>query len=102
MASSNSHYSFLGGNSNYDNDQMKENIIDKVLGKNYDTYIMFETKEYNSIKNKYAKDTSNWEMLWKSSSTQTNAKLSHNKKVIKSAIFSSRIGGIVGAIYVKK
>jgi hypothetical protein len=99
-----SHYSFLGGNSNFTDDEMRKNVVDKVLGKNYDAYIMFDDKspkgQYDAMKSKYASDSKNWEVIWRSKSYQGEASLSPDKKVIKASIFAK--GGIVGAIYVKK
>jgi hypothetical protein len=97
-----SHYAFLGGNSNFTDDEMRKNVVDKVLGTKYDAYIMFDGPkgEYDKMKAKYAGDADNWEEIWRSQSYQTYAKLSKNKKVVKAAVFAK--GGIVGAIYVKK
>jgi hypothetical protein len=99
-----SYYAFLGGNSNFTDDEMRKNVVDKVLGKNYDAYIMFDDNapkgEYDKMKAKYANDTSKWETIWRSSSYQGEAQLSPDKKVIKAKVFGK--GGIIGAIYVKK
>jgi len=99
-----SHYAFLGGNSNFTDEEMRKNVVDKVLGKRYDSYIMFDDKapkgQYDAMKSKYASDAENWEVIWTSKSYQGEAKLSPNKKVIKAAVFGK--GGIIGAIYVKK
>lgn len=97
-----SHYAFLGGNSNFSDDEMRKNVVDKFLGKRYDSYIMFDGPkgEYDKIKDKYAKNSDKWETIWRSSSYQTRASISPDKKVIKAEVFSK--GGIVGAIYVKK
>jgi hypothetical protein len=97
-----SHYSFLGGNSNLTDEEMRNKIIEPELGKNYDAYIMFAGPrgEYDKMLKKYANDTKKWKNLWRSSSMQTSADISPDGKVIKASIFSD--GGIVGAIYVKK
>jgi hypothetical protein len=83
---------------------MRKNVVDKVLGKNYDAYIMFDDNapkgEYDKMKAKYASDTSKWETIWRSNSYQSEALLSPDKKVIKAKVFGK--GGIIGAIYVKK
>lgn len=95
-----SYYSFLGGNSNFTDEEMRRNVVDKVLGKNYVTYIQFKDPEYNTMKTKYAKDVTNWKEIWRSQSYQSSASLSPNGKVIFALIFDN--GGIVGAFYVKK
>jgi hypothetical protein len=99
-----SHYAFLGGNSNFTDDEMRKNVVDKVLGKDYDAYIMFDDKapkgEYDKMIKKYASDTEKWEVIWRSQSYQGEARLSPDKKVIKAKVFGK--GGIIGAIYVKK
>ncbi len=101
---SESHFAFLGGNSNFTDDEMRKNVVDKVLGKDYDAYIMFDDKapkgEYDKMIKKYAPDTEKWEIIWRSQSYQGEAKLSPDKKVIKAKVFGS--GGIIGALYVKK
>ena len=101
---SESHYAFLGGNSNFTDEEMRKNVVDKVLGKNYDAYIMFDDSapkgEYDKMHSKYAKDVSKWEQIWRSASGQSEARLSPDKKVVKATIFGK--GGIIGAIYVKK
>jgi hypothetical protein len=56
--------------------------------------------QYDAMKAKYAKDTSNWEVLWRSQSYQSEAVLSPDKKVIKAKVFGK--GGIIGALYIKK
>ena len=85
-------------------DEMRKNVVDKVLGKNYDAYIMFDDSapkgEYDKMHSKYAKDVSKWEQIWRSASGQSEARLSPDKKVVKATIFGK--GGIIGAIYVKK
>jgi hypothetical protein len=97
-----SHYAFLGGNSNFTDGEMRKNIVEPTLGSNYDAYIMFEGPrgEYDKMKEKYASNTKSWKNLWRSSSAQSYADISPDGKVIKAAVFSN--GGIVGAIYVKK
>ena len=99
-----SHYAFLGGNSNFTDDEMRKNVVDKVLGKNYDAYIMFDDSapkgEYDKMKAKYASNTDKWEVIWRSQSYQGEALLSPDKKVIKAKVFGK--GGIIGAVYVKK
>ena len=99
-----SHYAFLGGNSNFTDDEMRKNVVDKVLGKNYDAYIMFDDSapkgEYDKMVAKYASDTSKWENIWRSQSYQSEAMLSPDKKIIKAKVFGK--GGIIGALYVKK
>lgn len=99
-----SHYAFLGGNSNFTDDEMQKNVVDKVLGKDYDAYIMFDDNapkgEYDKMKAKYADDSDKWETIWRSSSMQGEARLSPDKKVVKAKVFGK--GGIIGAIYVKK
>lgn len=103
-----SQYAFLGGRSKrrkwyFTDEEMRRNVVDRVLGKNYDAYIMFdETGEYEKIKNMYAKDADNWEVIWRSESNESNARLSPNKKVIDASIFDRGKGGIIGAIYIKK
>jgi len=97
-----SHYAFLGGNSNFTDDEMRKNVVEPVLGKKYDAYIMFDgpSGEYDKMKAKYAKNSDSWENIWRSDSYQSYASISPDKKVIKAAVFAK--GGIVGAIYVKK
>ena len=99
-----SYYAFLGGNSNFTDEEMRKNVVDKVLGKDYDAYIMFDDTapkgEYDKMKAKYASDTDKWEVIWRSYSWQSEARLSPDKKVIKAKVFGKR--GIIGAIYVKK
>ena len=97
-----SHYAFLGGNSNFTDEEMRKNVVDKILGKKYDSYIMFNEPKgvYDKMKSQYTSGSDNWEYIWRSTSNQSYALLSPDKKVIKAAIFSD--GGIVGAIYVKK
>jgi len=56
--------------------------------------------EYDRMKAKYAANSDRWENIWRSSSYQSYASLSPDKKVIKAAVFGK--GGIIGAIYVKK
>lgn len=101
---SESYYSFLGGNSNFTDDEMRKNVVDKVLGKDYDAYIDFDETapkgEYDKMKEKYASDTKKWETIWRSASYQGEALLSPDKKIIKAKVFAR--GGIIGAIYVKK
>jgi uncharacterized protein YxeA len=99
-----SHYAFLGGNSNFTDDEMRKNVVEPVLGKKYDAYIMFDDSapkgEYDKMKAKYAKNSDSWENIWRSDSYQSYASISQDIKVIKAAVFAK--GGIVGAIYVKK
>lgn len=97
-----SHYAFLGGNSNFTDKEMRKNIVEPKLGTKYDAYIMFDGPkgEYDKMKAKYASDSDSWENLWKSSSNQSYADISPDGKVIKASVFAN--GGIVGAIYVKK
>lgn len=99
-----SHYAFLGGNSNFTDDEMRKNVVDRVLGKNYDAYIMFDDNapkgEYDKMKAKYASGADKWEVIWRSQSYQGVARLSPDKKVISASVFGR--GGIIGAIYVKK
>ena len=97
-----SHYAFLGGNSNFTDKEMRKNIVEQKLGTKYDAYIMFDGPkgEYDKMKAKYASNSDSWENLWKSSSNQSYADISPDGKVIKASVFAN--GGIVGAIYVKK
>lgn len=96
-----SYYGSLGGNTNFNDKEMRKNVVDKVLGKNYDAYIMFDgTGKYQKMKNEYAKGSDRWEEIWRSQSYQTNARLSPDKKVIHASIYDN--GSIIGAIYIKK
>ena len=96
-----SHYAFLGGNSNFTDDEMRKNIVEPTLGTKYDAYIMFDGPkgEYDKMKAKYASNSDSWKNLWKSSSNQSYADISPDGKVIKATVFAK--GGIVGAIYIK-
>lgn len=99
-----SHYAFLGGNSNFTDAEMRKNVVEAVFGKRYDAYIMFDDDapkgQWDKITAKYATDSSKWELIWRSSSYQGEARLSPDKRVIKAKVFGK--GGIIGAIYVKK
>ena len=99
-----SHYAFLGGNTNFTDAEMRTNVVDKVLGKDYNAFIMFDDSapkgQYDKMKAKYADDSDKWEVIWRSSSYQGEARLSPNKKVIKAKVFGK--GGIIGALYIKK
>jgi hypothetical protein len=96
-----SHYAFLGGNSNFTDEEMRKNIVEPTLGTKYDAYIMFDGPkgEYDKMKAKYASKSDSWKNLWRSSSHQSYADISPDGKVIKASVFAK--GGIVGAIYVK-
>jgi len=91
--------STLGGERPYGDAEMRKNIVEPNLGKNYDVYIMFKG-QYDQAKNKYVKDMENWKQLYRSSNYQGSAYISPDGNVIKAAILDG--GGIVGAIYVKK
>lgn len=101
---SESHYAFLGGNTNFTDEEMRKNVVEKVFGKKYEAYIMFDDEapkgQYDKMKAKYANDSDKWEVIWRSQSYQSEALLSPDKKVIKAKVFGK--GGIIGAIYVKK
>lgn len=101
---SESYYAFLGGNSNFTDEEMRKNVVEPVLGMDYDAYIRFDDDapkgQYGEMVVKYGADSSKWELIWRSSSYQGEARLSPDKRVIKAAVFSK--GGITGAIYVKK
>jgi len=95
-----SYYGSLGGNTNFNDKEMRKNVVDKVLG-DYDSYVQFKDKDYKTMKNMYAKNVSNWEKIWSSRSHQTNARLSPDGKVIFATIYDNN-GGIIGSIYIKK
>lgn len=97
-----SHYAFLGGERPLDDKEMRMQIVEPELGKNYDAYIMFKGPrgEYDKMKSKYTSGSEKWKTLYRSSSYQGDAKISPDKKVIYASILDG--GGIVGAIYVKK
>ena len=94
-----SYYGSLGGNTNFNDKEMRKNVVDKELG-DYDAYIQFKDKDYKTMKNTYASNASNWKEIWRSQSYQTNARLSPDKKVIHASIYDN--GSIIGAIYIKK
>jgi hypothetical protein len=97
---SESYYSYLGGSTPYDDKDMRKTVVEPNLGKRYDSYIMFKDDDYNKMKSKFAPNTDGWKKLYRSRSSQGQAFISPDGKVIKAAILDG--GGIVGAIYIKK
>ena len=97
-----SHYAYLGGNTNLTDAEMREKIVKPLLGDDFDAYVMFEgpAGEYEDMVAQWAPDTKGWERVWRSPSYQSYADVSPDGKVVKAAVF--RNGGIVGALYVKR
>ena len=94
-----SHYAVLGGNTPYDDQEMRKNIVDKHFEGEYEALIMFESPDYENVSKLYS-DSGNWELLYRSNSYQGYAYISSDKRVIKGAILANF--GIIGVIYIKK
>ena len=95
-----SYYSYLGGSTPYNDEDMRKKVIEPEFGKKYDSYIMFKDDDYNKMKKKYAKDASSWKPLYKSSTGQGRASISPDGKIISASVLDN--GGIIGAVYIKK
>jgi len=81
--------------------EMRKQVVEPTLGRDYDAYIMFKDPEYKRMNDKYPHTvTEKWKSLYRSSSYQGYASVSPDGKVIKAAILDR--GGIVGAFYIKK
>jgi hypothetical protein len=90
-----------GSHDTYSDSEMRKNVIEPNLGKNYDAYIMFKSDGlYDKMIQKYASNTTTWKNIYRSSNYQGYAVISPDKKVIRAGIQDGP--GVVGAIYIKK
>ena len=99
-----SYYDMLGGSNPLSNAAMKTNIVEPVLGPNFETVAMMTNSvfnpRYNQLDAKFPREmTDKWKVLYRSDSYQGYAKISPDGKVIKASVLGP--GSIVGVFYVK-
>ena len=99
-------YAMLGGETPFINSEMCKKVVEPNLGKDFDTYIMFDddkekANKYSKLKKEYPHDiTKKWKSLYRSSSYQGHAEISPDGNIISASILGR--GGIIGVFYVKK
>lgn len=99
-------YGMLGGHSPLGDKEMRKEVVEPALGKDYVAFIMFDDKDYNkqledikkayNIKNDdWAK--AGWRNIYSSTSRQGTAWVCPENEIVKASILHK--GGVVGALY---
>jgi len=98
----------LGGEHPLQDFEMRKEVVEPLMGKDYEAFIMFRDKDYqrqlDDIKRAYKVQNGDWKragwrLLYSSRSGQGEAWTCPENQIIKATILDR--GGIVGALYMK-
>lgn len=101
-------YGMLGGEHPLQDFEMRKEVVEPTLGKDYVAFIMFDDKDYgrqlDDVKKEYKIKNDDWSKagwrrIYSSRSNQGEAWVCPEKEIIKASILHK--GGIVGALYMK-